>query len=422
MSMLTYDQLHNAVAGSAAGIRCRTDLAPLGGPGDKVFPPTYVVERNAETQYATEVRRVGGQEFLAVVLDSVASQANRLELALLDAYRAGALGLPVLSVDFRDTEARDLGRISALEASHRVFDALFRDSLLDGVLFRESPVGKAITDATPRNAAALYHHAPTTLLFGGWDSTGPRGGRGAKYERAITSEIVGLGVTLGVKTASRLDPAGIELKAGDLYEASDSSQGAWTLDEGEAALEKGKPKKYGKGKQLGRPSQANFGNVPPTIDSKAGGVTVDHIVATAVLSFIQLRRLRFPLDHIGVPLSEADLGAAEVAARATLAALGLAAAVLAFGEGFDLRSRCVLVPEAPPGFELVGRAGETSSFDLDRESALALLDEGRQRAAGLGLTWAEEERLLQPRPQLVELIKRSHALAAREEPDENEHD
>lgn len=413
MGTLTYSQLQDAMAGPGVGVRCLTQLTPLGGPGDKVFPPTYSVERGATTKYATESRRVDGQDVPAVLLDSVASQANRLELALLDAYRAGEVVLPVVSVDFRATDAADLDLISSLEASHRVFDALFRDSFLDGALFRRSDMGRAITEATSRNAAALYHYSPHTLVFGGWDSTGPRGGRGAKYERAITSEVVGLGAVTGIKTSSRLDPAGIELKAGPLYRAKDGSSGEWTLTKDQALLEKGKSKDL-------RPSEFNFGNVTPSIDAQAGGVTVDRILATTVISFIQLRRLRFPLDHHGAPLPDDRRPQAEVAARTTLAALGLAAAALALEEGFDLRSRCVLVPQHAPAFELIGRGGDSSPFELDSQSAINLLAESRQRTTDLGLPWEEDEVLLTPSPQLVELIRRSHALAARGEGDEDE--
>lgn len=66
-----------------------------------------------------------------------------------------------------------------LEAPHRLADAIFRDSLLDGTLFRLSDVGRAITDATPRNATDLFRHSPTALLFGMRDSTGPKGELGS---------------------------------------------------------------------------------------------------------------------------------------------------------------------------------------------------------------------------------------------------
>ena len=227
---LTYDELLAGVAGDAVGIRSRTVLQPLGGPGDKIFPPTYGVPDNAETRYAVEERLViaadGGEGSVArsVVIDSVASQANRFEMALLNAIRRGELAAPVTSVDFRPLhDLAGLDRISDYEAPHRIFDALLRDSYDGEHLFRNGPVGRVITEARPRDAGGLFHHSPHTLVFGGWDSTGPRGGLGAKYERAITSEIVAIGVEMGVKTASRIDPVGIELRAGPLYEAPDRS-------------------------------------------------------------------------------------------------------------------------------------------------------------------------------------------------------
>lgn len=414
---ITYDELRDAVAGTGVGIRAKTPLEPLGGAGDKVFPPSYVGDR-AETKYARERRRVNDVSVDSVVLDSVASQANRFELALLDAFRNGEIAIPVVSTDFSAIAGLEgFDRISSLEASHRIFDAILRDSLLDGVLFRLSDEGQAITEANVKNAAALFHHSPTTLLFGGWDSTGPKGGRGAKYERAITSEIVGIGVEPGVKTASRIDSIGIEKNAGPLYETADDY--AWTLDESEARVEKGEPvlvrSKKGRG-DPGRPSQVNHGNVTPSIDSLAGGVTVDQIVATTVLSFAQLRRLRFPVDATGARLDGEMRKAAETAARTALATLGLAAIVLAFEEGFDLRSRCVLRADADLKFELLRRGSAPSStFTLDRDSAVTLLGSAAGAAADAGLPWREEELLLEPADRLVELIRRSQVLPAAED-------
>ena len=78
--------LTDAVGGSAAAFRCVTDYQPVGGPGDKVFPPTY-----SGGKYATEdrVNPETGELRQCVLLDSVQSQANRMELALLEAHRSG---------------------------------------------------------------------------------------------------------------------------------------------------------------------------------------------------------------------------------------------------------------------------------------------------------------------------------------------
>lgn len=403
MKALSYDVLREAVAGGAVGVRSRIELEPLGGPGDKLFPPTYGVADTADTRYATERRRVGGEIVDAIVLDSVASQANRFELALLEAYRNGELAIPVISVDFRGTDGlADLERLSSLEASHRVFDAALRDSLEpdSGLLFRFSEAGTRITEATPRSAGALFFYAPTTLLFGGWDSTGPRGGLGSKYERAITSEVVALGVAHGVKTASRIDALGIELKAGPVYEV-EGGEWRWTLDLDEANKAKGKPVEA-------RPSEINHGNVTPSIDRRAGGVTADSVHALVVLSFAALRKLRFPTDYEGVLISPERRRDAEVAAWTALAALGLAATVLAVEEGFDLRSRCVLAPTGPTEFALLRRdGGEPATFRLDRGEAVSLLETGVAAAAEHGLPWMRDELLLNPADRLVELVRKS---------------
>lgn len=404
MEAITYETLREFVASDGVGVRSRTVLEPLGGPGDKVFPPTYGVDKGAETKYAVEVRRVGGEDVDSVLLDSVASQANRFELALLEAVRRSELCLPLISVDFRQHEGvRDLDLLSCLETPHRVYDAVLRDSLLGDKLFRLSDVGRAITEATTKNAAALFYYSPTTLLLGGWDSTGPKGGRGSKFERVMTSEVVGIGISRGVKTGSRIDPLAIEKGAGPVY---DSADGSWTFDEAEAV-------KNDKGKTEPKdPSHINHGNIPPLIDPQSGGVTADEIVAVTVLSFAALRRLRFPLDHLGSAFDTAVRRDVEAAARSALAALGLAATVLAFEDGFDLRSRCVLAPTGPLEFEVLRRSGaEPTRFMLDHGQALALVDEASSAVAALGLPWMTDELFLQPADRLVDLVVRSRNLS-----------
>lgn len=83
------EALQTAVTGDAA-IRRRQRLQPVGGPGDKIFPPTYPGEgRNAPPSHVYERRRLDGREVWCVLLDSVQSQANRLEECLLEAIREG---------------------------------------------------------------------------------------------------------------------------------------------------------------------------------------------------------------------------------------------------------------------------------------------------------------------------------------------
>jgi CRISPR-associated protein Csb1 len=242
------DRLRNAVAKDAA-IRRVQRLQPTGGPGDKIFPPTYPpadeekrANRNAPPRHVFETRRIGGQNVLCVLIDSVQSQANRLEEALKAAREGNALTFPVIAVEFAGTEVDDIGRITTLDAPHRVFDAIVRDSELNGIRFKETAAGKRLVSANAQNARAVYELSPAALIFGAWNSTGEGGGLGAKFPRCVVSEVIGVGVATesrvdartgqvlerpsGQRTGSRIDPLGIRSGV-SVYKLPN---GNWSLD------------------------------------------------------------------------------------------------------------------------------------------------------------------------------------------------
>ena len=253
--VLTLDDLRTAVSGGSAAFRLTLRLEAV---SPKVFPPTY-----EGGKYATEERIIGGQKLPCVLLDSVASQANRMELALQDAWSGGEIDLPVVSVNFEKVENPGVPKITSLQAPHRIADAILRDSTLGddkkSPNFRDSEIGEELDRLSAGYATPLLKYAPHCLVFGMWDSTGPRGGLGVKFARAIVSEIIGVNAVGGKKTSSRIDPLNIRVNAGVLYQGKD---GGWTLDEKDAAKEKGKSIKLGKD---GKPSEANHGNVTPSI-------------------------------------------------------------------------------------------------------------------------------------------------------------
>lgn len=399
---LTLSHLQHA-AENAAAIRRLARLQPGGGAGDKVFPPTY-----EGGVYALEDRMIDGQRTPCALLDSVQSQANRMEVALLAAVRSGRIVLPVVQVEFGD-ELKEVGVVTSLDAPHRIADAILRDSVdpKSGKRFRETSTGKVLDSASNGNATGLFEVCPTALLFGLWDSTGPRGGLGVKFQRSLVSELVGVNVAAGVRPSSRIDPLGIQLNAGPLYETAD---GRWTLDEKSAKKEKDKPSKLGK---EGKPSEANHGNITPSLKDKTGkplhgGVTMDFALQTTVLSLAALRRLSFPVD--GKVDRERDL-----AARTALASLGLCATVLFANQGCDLRSRCLLVPAPghPPSWEIVEASGVTEAFTLDAAQACELLRDAVDAARKLGLGWREKPISLAPSDELAALVRRSRDLAMR---------
>ncbi|MBK8997901.1 MAG: type I-U CRISPR-associated protein Cas7 [Myxococcales bacterium] len=413
---LSLEVLERAVGGEAAAIRSVTRLQPAGGAGDKVFPPTYAVEKGA-LRYATELRRIDGREVETVLLDSVPSQANRMEEALLAAWDEQRAHFPVIAVDFSDAEGvGDLDRITTLQAPHRIADALLRDSIDEqGRFFRDTDAGRAFTDSSPTNATAVYQYCPTALVFGVWDSTGPRGGLGTKFQRVLISEVVGIGVLAGVKTCSRIDPAAIGSNV-PVFHRKDNKED-WTIREDEALKDKGKlvpfSRKGAEGR--GKPSAINHSNVAPTIDTTSGGVTLDYAQQTVVLSLSGLRRLRFQTDVEGKRLDRDGRVPAECAARTALAALALNAVVLQRSRGYDLRSRSALVPD--PGGPLVLEVlpvdgGEPVRHSMTTADAQALLARAHEKAKRMGFGWEREPLRLKPAPKLADLIRKSRELAA----------
>lgn len=399
-------ELQEMVAKGAA-LRRRQKLQPVGGPGDKVFPPTF-----KGAVYAMEKRRVQGRDEPAncVLLDSVQSQANRMELALQEALDMGKIKIPLLEVDFTEHDPTGdveddeknkrlidaIGKITSLQVPHRVADAILRDSEFNGVAFRKSKKGKALNTISLANATPLLALCPTALLFGMWDSTGPKGGLGPKFERAMVSEVVGVGAEVGdLLRGVRRDP--LEIRAAvKVLKAADKS---WSVADANA-------------RGSVAPSKVNHGNVPfpelETDDNYHSGVTIEYAEQTTTLSLICLRRLRFPID--GKASAEAD-----AAARTVLAALGLAAATLAFEGGMGLRSRCLLWPDGPMEWELLARPGEPpKKYPLTGDAAVDLLKTAICKAKKAGLPW-EGTLSLKPSAQLLKLVRLSQLKAVQED-------
>lgn len=390
---------------SAAAIRLRQRLQSEGDAGDKVFPPTY-----SGGTYCWEQRRIDGKSIPCVLLDSVASQANRLEEALTDAVTKFGIDLPRLTVMF-DGDLADIGEISTLAAPHRVFDAILRDSMLDGTPFFKSPLYKALTASNVRNATELFASSPNALLFGCWDSTGAAGGLGNKFARAITSEIIGVNADWGsTQGGIRQDPLGISADA----EIAIDANGDWSLI--------GKSSTGRKDRAKGtRPSEINHGNVLVKVETTAdrksvfsdelvsqklplkGGVTVDYALQITVLSLTGLRRLKFPL-------ATGTNEATDRAAQAVLAALGLVAITVNRERGYWLRSRCALVAEGAQDLEIVHADGHATPLTLDSKQAVELYKQAIADARKVGLPWHAEPIALTPQPKLADLVRKSREI------------
>lgn len=395
--MSSISTLHDAISSHAAIRRIRR-LQPAGGAGDKIFPPTYPGEQRGDPpRHVFERRRNDDKDVWCVLIDSVQSQANRLEEALLSAATDGdALPLPYVSVDFSAADLHPLERITSLEAPHRVYDAILRDSFLDGVPFMQSEQGRRLAAAKPADATALLELSPTALIFGAWHSQGEGGGLGAKFPRALVSEIIGVDAPVevemdprartseprnaGRRTGSRIDPLGV-LRKVEVFKGPSG----WSTEQGGA----------GKGAKKVRPSEINHSNIAPSIQPL--GVTCAYAEHRAVITLAGLRRLRF------------GGGARDTAGRALLAALGLVALCEQDAYGYALRSRCDLVCDGAAPLEIVRADGTTETIELDRAEARELYLEAYRSAEKADFDF--RSLTLTPQPKLVEIVRRSRELA-----------
>jgi len=90
----------------------------------------------------------------------------------------------VIAVDFADTEVSDIGRISTLDAPHRVFDAIVRDSELKDAFQGTRPASGSLKPSRKTPAPSMSFHRARSYLCA-WNSTGEGGGLGAKFPRTV---------------------------------------------------------------------------------------------------------------------------------------------------------------------------------------------------------------------------------------------
>lgn len=381
---MNYADLHQAVQ-SAAGLRLRIRLQPLYGEGEIVFPCTV-----AGGKYQISKRRLPGHDASVdcVILDSVQSQANRMEDALAEDIRSGRLHIPHVVTDFSgvaDLE-KPVGAISCFEAPHRIFDAILRDSVdATGKHFPLTPIGHAVTSANSKDATPLFQVSPASLLFGSWDSTGVSGGLGEKYTRCVVSELVGINVEQAVRAGTRIDPLNT---AGAIDPEKILKE---TKDEMWAGIAKNR-------KNIKKPSELNHSSVPwegGTEKQPHGGVTCDYIQQSTTISFAALRQLKFPIA--GDDQSPY--------AHAVLSAIALHAAALNVARGWHLRSRCDLILEdgTTPEWEILGGSGPVKTTLLP-DHTRSLLIEAIAKAKEAGLPWNDEPIRLTPSPALRKLV------------------
>jgi CRISPR-associated protein Csb1 len=195
-------------ADAPAAIVLREYLAPVEGKDGVFFPPTFApAENSKDFPGGYNINDLGHGENVCLI-DSVGSQANRIEPMFATAPYAALV--PQLVVQAGEK------KVSILEAGHRAGDAIVRCTELKDAL------QKAFQALKMGNAVPLAKLAPTSLVFGVWDSRDTQAKaprllaatirafnvakltRSAQYNPAI--EYVEAGLLEELKTRARLTP------------------------------------------------------------------------------------------------------------------------------------------------------------------------------------------------------------------------
>lgn len=377
---LTLEKLLDAVEphGNTATLSITAEMAPVGNEAGKVAPPTFPTpqgQSGPSARYLIDERWIEGTKRTVVILDTEQSEANRCEDALRDAADDGLVRLPMF--ELTHTVETDAGtrhvRLTSLDFPHRYADAYLRDSLLDGVAFDKTPVGKSLRLAEPRNARALFEREPYSLVYGAWDSH--RKGRQAKFPRLYDSTLIGFDPLGGYRAGGRLDPLNLQ---GSQTAAGDSWQ---FVGEGEKK----------KGNRL---SEIGHGNAMDSGES-LGHVAISGARRMATIHLAGLKGLRFGPDT-GLEATQA--------ARAALVALALLGDRLAFAApAVYLRSGCELATRHET-LSLDRPGGDVEPFTLTVPEALDLFHAAVRHAADRGLAMATDRVTLSPNKGLAQAI------------------
>lgn len=372
----------SAAVRQASALRIALRLQPAMSDG-LVYPPTY-----DKGQHIFRPAWVNGEKRDAVLLDSVQSQANRIELAILAAHRRGDLRYPDIQVDVKTGLGDE--HYSVLELSHRIYDAALRACAVGGVQFPESDIGRAVYRARADRASALFAHAPITLTLGGWDSHGGGGPLVAKLPRLLTSEIIGLDAERVQRGAVKFDPMDIRKDAGPVYTSADTER-MYEVDKTKAV----DPKKD-KGK---RPSEVGLGNVP---NFGERGAVITEAIQTSLVSCAAVRRLRFEREDGSCDETRDHAG------QTATVALGLYGLLAQMEAGYNLRSGCDLLPLEEPQLEVIGRSlQDVARHPVTVATAREALQQALADAASRGLAWRDEPVTAIADERLVTLIERS---------------
>jgi CRISPR-associated protein Csb1 len=306
MSVLKKFDAWLAPDGPVAVAMCEP-LEPVLGEGAVIFPPTFAPPAKGDPPYYVIDETSKGK---TAIIDTVGSQANRMEPLFKNEPYSKLVPHAVVKVG-------TTREVNLLDAGHRAADALVRFSNQKSEL---SKAFRAISES--RDFAPLAKLAPTSLVFGVWDSRDT----GVKVPRLVGSTVRAYGVE-PLTRAAQYFSAFKKTETETLGQTQDflSEQGL---------------------------SDAPAGRGPGGVVARGG------IRRESVLNLVALRALAAKPPEATKALQRYLLG---------LALVALTAPVELF-----LREGCLLVPsESEPAVRNeVSRSGKRVPFSLNADSAL----------------------------------------------------
>src|SRR5262245_138056 len=225
-------------------LHLRQKLVPVEGEGGVIFPPTY-----ADIGYNVDELSDGTK---VVTVDSVGSQANRMEPIFKRAPYASLV--PQIEIEYGNEKV-----VSILDAGHRLGDAIVRSTEL------REPARNAFRLLLDANdASEIANLAPTSLVFGVWDSRDTQ----ARLPRIVQAVIRAWDVDV-LRRSAQYNPA-LDYAALDVFSEED--------------------KQKAEGRSESPLAQRGFVHIPAT-GTHGGVVARGPIVRDVTVNLIALRRL-----------------------------------------------------------------------------------------------------------------------------------
>ena len=295
-----------------AAITLRQWMEPAEGKDAIIFPPTYPID--GETTGYNIDRFEDGTSVCQI--DSIGSQSNRIEpIFKTERYRHLVPQIIIKS---------DMYSINLLDAGHRAADGIVRFSTLDT---HDGKIFEAFSRFGEGNAERLARIAPTSIVFGSWDSRVTR----VKIPRIVRSVIRAYNVREIHRSAQYHTIAGDILSEGGDTEVLKNSL-----------------------------SDLGLADVP-SVRTHGGVQVLGDIRRDAMLNLTMVRSLK----------SESGNQDENIKLRRYI--LGLALVSITAPTNPSLREGCMLVkkPEMKDIWSLVKYDGERKPFLLSHEEALS---------------------------------------------------